>query len=129
MQCARARLAHCQITSPTSSLATLKGFGGRNYTCTLFLDTVNKEARASGKCNDGRQDGQRRDGAEEKATMSREGLFVQKSYKKDPPIALDFDHKLYIYFLVKPDCCAGKCRQESELFFFFVVVSVVALEM
>lgn len=55
--------------------------------------------------------------------MSREGLFFflvffKNSYKKDPPIALDFDHKI---LLCETDRCAGKCRQESELFLLFLL--------
>lgn len=73
-----------------------------------------------GECKDGRLQTRWRDRestrAEEKATMSREKacFFSKNSYKKDPPIALDFDHRQF--FFVKPDCCAGKCRQESSLF-------------
>lgn len=60
----------------------------------------------------------------------RERLVFKKvcfSYKKDPPIALDFDHR---QFSLKPDCCAGGCRQESSLcvcmcvvvFFYFSIL-------
>lgn len=78
-----------------------------------------REARARGKCKDGRRDGQSETERRRRQRWAEKACLFKNSYKKDPPIALDFDHE--IFFKTWSLCWRAQTGIGTFFFFFFLL--------